>query len=124
VDKYKDAESESNMPAMEKEIISQKKLFRILLKNDPASFTKKIKHLMRQGYVNFLSQNNIVLGENEIELHVSANFGVFSDWLNGSGFDIKDYTQFIKEEIEKLIYKHKNLSKLPLLSLMSVQILS
>jgi AcrR family transcriptional regulator len=122
-EKFKDVQSRSNISAMEKEIIAQKKLFKILLKNDPGSFTKKIKNLMRQGYLNFLNQNNITLDDKEIELHVSSNFGVFNDWLNDAGFDIKEYTRFIKEEIEKIISKHKNLSAIPFLYLLSDQIL-
>ena len=90
-------------------LISHKAIIKILLFNQSGSFPDKVKDSMREGFFSIL--NSIpVKDEKQIELAISANFGVLMEWIqNKSQFDMAEYTEFVLEQTAKIISNFKNI---------------
>lgn len=97
------------IPAISNHIISQKELFKVLLINESSYFSKKIKDLMREGYLKVIEKNNLNIDSKLIEVSLSANYGILKEWATSSTkFDIREYQEFMFDQIDKIIQKYKS----------------
>jgi AcrR family transcriptional regulator len=77
-------------------------IFKIFLIYDSKILPQKVRDLMKLGYQIFIKKNNLRMSEKEIEITISAVYGILNDWaVNESPYGIHEFNKYLLGQMDK-----------------------